>query len=253
MGSPEELAGVSVARAVKRPSRTRFFLCFALAAVAAAMIGFFTTFTRPVWRGEFHGPVLAYVHGAFVLGWLLLFLTQSLLVQTGRVARHRVIGWAGLALVPGIVLTTMGMGVFALRRDLAAGGGEMEISFLVGSFTSPLIFAALFVAALAWRRRPDFHKRLMLLATVAILWPAFFRFRHYFPSVPRPDIWFAFVLPQVPIVLAMLHDKLTLGRVHVVYWTVGLAVIAEAAAELLLFDGPAWRVIAHWLAGFFLR
>ena len=216
------------------------------------MVGFFTTFTRPVWRGEFHGPVLAYVHGAFVSGWLLLFLVQSLLIQTGRVARHRTLGWIGLALAPGVMVTTMAMGVYALRRDVAAGGGATEVSLLVGSFTSPLIYAALFGAAVAWRRRPDYHKRLMFLATAVILWPAFFRFRHYFPSVPRPDIWFAFVLPQVPILLAMLHDKWSVGRVHVVYWTVGLAVIAEAGAEVWLFDGAGWRIVAAWLAGFFL-
>ena len=233
-------------------TRSRFFVYFALVALAAAMVGFFTTFTRPVWRGEFHGPVLAYFHGAFVMAWLLLFLSQALHVQIGRTARHRLLGWIGLAVVPGVVLTTMAMGIFAMRRDLAAGEGEIATSILVGSFTTPLIFAGLFACAVAWRRRPDFHKRAMFLATAVILWPAFFRFRHYFPTVPRPDIWFAFVLAQLPILAAMLHDRLTLGRVHIVYRTLGVAAIAEAATETLLFDGPAWRVLAHWLASFFL-
>lgn len=233
-------------------TRSRFFPYFALFALTAVMVGFFPTFTRPVWRGEFHGPVLAYFHGAFMLAWLLLFLSQALHVQMGRTARHRVLGWIGLAVVPGVVLTTMAMGVHALRRDLAAGGGEIATSSLVGSFTTPLIFALLFACAVAWRRRPDFHKRAMFLATAAILWPAFFRFRHYFPAVPRPDIWFGFVLSQLPILAAMLHDRWTLGSVHVVYRTLGVAVIAEAATEALLFDSPGWRVLAHWLASNFL-
>lgn len=223
-----------------------------MAALASAVIGFFTTFTRPLWRGEFHGPSLVYVHGAFVFSWLLLFFVQSLLVQTGRSARHRTLGWAGLAVAPGVVFSTMAMGVYALRRDVAAGGGEIAFSSLVGTFTTPLIFAALFCTALTWRRRPDIHKRLMLLATAVILWPAFFRFRHYFPSVPSPEIWFAFVLPQVPILLAMLHDRLTMGRVHHVYRTFGVAVIAESGVECWFFDSPPWRALAHWLAAFFL-
>lgn len=234
------------------PPRSRLYLGFALLALGAAMAGFFTTFTRPVWRGEFHGPALAYAHGAFVLGWLLLFLAQTLLVRSRQVARHRTLGWVGMAVVPGVVLTTMAMGVYAVQRDLAAGGGEEAFSQIVGTFTTPLIFAALFAAAVAFRRRSDFHKRLMLLATLVILWPAFFRFRHYFPGVPRPDLWFAFVLPNTLIALAMLHDRLTTGRVHPVYWTAGLAVIAEAGAEAALYDGPAWRAMAHWLAAFFI-
>lgn len=236
-----------------RAHRPRFFLLAALLAIAAAMIGFFTTFTRPVWRGEFHGPAMAFVHGAFVLAWLLLFLAQSSLVQTGRAARHRVLGWTSVAIVPGVMVTTFAMGVLAMRRDVAAGGGDTAISLVLGTLSSPLIFAALVVGALAMRRRPDYHKRLMFLAMVAVMWPAFFRFRHYFPSVPRPEIWFAIVLAQVvPVGIAMLHDKLTLGRVHVVYRTVGLAVLAEAAVETLLFDSPGWRVVAHWLGDPFL-
>jgi hypothetical protein len=237
----------------QRRARSRVFVGFAVLVLASALIGFFTTYLRPVWRAEFHGPWLAHVHGALLATWLLVFLAQTLLIRAREVATHRRLGWAGVTLALLVALSTMGMGVFAMLRDRASGLGELATSFMVGSFTSPLIFAALVTAAVLNRRRPDVHKRLMLLALFAITWPAFFRFRHYFPSVPRPDIWFAFVLPQLLIVLAMLHDKLRLGRVHRVYWTVGLAVIAEAALEVWLFDGPGWRVLAHALAAPFVR
>jgi hypothetical protein len=235
-----------------RPPHSRVYVGFAALALLAAAVGFFTTFIRPMWQGAFHGPAIVFVHGAFVLSWLLLFAAQAWLVQRARTPIHRQLGWAGLAIAPGVMLSTMAMGVFAMRRDLAAGLGEIATSSLVGGFTSPLIYAALFAAGFACRRRPEHHKRLMLLATLAILWPAFFRFRHYFPSVPKPEIWFAFVLPQVPLVLAMLHDRLTVGRVHPVYRSAGVLMIAEATAETLLFDSPPWRVLAHWLAAPFL-
>jgi len=229
--------------------RPRLVHTFALVALAAALIGFFTTFLRPVWRGEFHGPPVAYVHAAFVFGWLLMFFMQSRLVHAGRIARHRSLGWLGVALVAGVVLTTPAMGIHALRRDIAAGGGEIAFSSLVGTFTSTAMFLTLFVAALACRRRSEFHRRLMLLAVVVIIWPAFFRFRHYFPGVPRPDIWFG-LAPQCAIVLiAMLHDRWTLGRVHPAYWTAGVLVMVEGAFEVTFFDSPGWRVTAHWLAG----
>ncbi|MEO8160285.1 MAG: hypothetical protein ABI588_02620 [Arenimonas sp.] len=237
---------------MQRPARSRVYLGFALLALAAAVTGFFTTFIRPLWQGSFHGYALVYAHGAFVFGWLLLFATQAWLVHSKRIPLHRKLGWAGLAIGSGLIATTMAMGVHAMRRDLAADAGEIGVSALLGSFTSPMIFAALFIGGVVYRRKPDVHKRLMLLATLAILWPAFFRFRHYFPGVSRPDIWFGFVLAQAPVLLAMLHDKLSFGRVHRVYRTVGVIFIAEAATEVALFDSPGWRVVAHWLAAPFL-
>jgi hypothetical protein len=232
--------------------RSRVYVGFALLVLASALVGFFATYLRPMWRNEFHGPWQAHVHGALLACWLLVFLAQALLVRARRVAVHRTLGWAGVALVPLVALSTMAMGVYAMHRDLAAGLGEIATSTLVGTITSPLIFAALVAAAVANRRRPDVHKRLMLLALLAITWPAFFRFRHYFPTVPRPDVWFALVLPQLLVLLAMLHDRLRLGHVHRVYLTVGLAFMAEAALETWLFDGPAWRVLAHAVAAPFL-
>jgi hypothetical protein len=246
------LAGAHMMAVAPRLGRPRVYLFFAALALGAAMVGFFTTFTRPLWRGEFHGPAIAYLHGAFVTAWLLLFLAQVCLVHSRQLPRHRLLGWSSVAVVPGVVLSTMAMGVYAMHRDLAAGGGELATSTLPGTFTTPLMFAALVAAGVAYRRRADFHKRLMLLATLLILWPAFFRFRHYFPGVPRPEFWFGFVLANGMIVLAVLFDWIATRRLHPVYATAGLAVIVEAGAETMMFDGPTWRVLSHWLAGFFL-
>ena len=231
--------------------RMRYFLWAGGAAIAVAFAGFFRTVLWPSVQGPFEGPAVRYVHGAFVLGWLLLFASQAWWVHARQVARHRQLGMMAAVVAPGVVVSTMALGVFAMRRDLDAGLGEMATSQMVGTFASSLVFFALVAAGLAWRRRPDVHKRLMLLATIVILWPAFFRFRHYFPGVPRPDWVFGVGSEVVFLGTAMLADRLRLGRIHPVYFWVGLPVIAEAALETWLFDGAGWRMLAHWLAGLF--
>ena len=238
--------------AARQDPRTRLYLWAALAALAAACIGFFRTFLWPSWQGSFHGPAVIYVHGAFVLGWLVLFATQAALVQSRRTPGHRRLGLLAALVAPGVVVSTMALGVFAMHRDLQSGMGELAKSLMLGTFTSPLVFLALVAAGLAMRRRPDVHKRLMLMATIAILWPAFFRFRHYFPSVPHPEWVFGFLLPQVFLALVVVADRARSGRVHPVYAWVGLPFVAEAALETWLLDSPGWRVVANWLAGWFL-
>jgi L-lactate permease len=83
---------VRLATAPQRRARSRVYVGFALLVLASALIGFFTTFIRPMWRGEFHGPWLAHVHGALLGLCLLVFLAQAWLVRARRVATHRALG-----------------------------------------------------------------------------------------------------------------------------------------------------------------
>lgn len=235
-----------------RKRKSRYFLVASCVALLITFVGFFKTFFLPFARGTFSAPAVIYVHGTFLFLWTALLVTQSVLIQVRKVKLHRRLGFLSLGLIPCVAISTMAAGVYALKRDVALGGGQVAISSLVGTFTAPVIFAALVTAALVYRKRPEIHKRLILLAMIAVLWPAFFRFRHYFPSVAHPEFVFGFVLPQSMVLAAMLWEKLTLGRVHPVYLTAGLALVAENFLEFYLFDSSGWRVVANWLAGFFL-
>jgi hypothetical protein len=84
-----------------------------------------------------------------------------------------------------------------------------------------------------------------------VLWPAWFRFRHYFPEVPHPDIFFGIVLADSLILVAALRDWFVHRRVHFVWLIGGSAPVTENIIEAVFFDTPAWRSLAHVLYGFF--
>lgn len=232
--------------------KSRYFLAAACLALAVVLMGFWTTFILPSFKGEFSAPAVIYVHGAFLFLWSLVLLVQSSLIHAKKVRVHLTIGYIALAVAAGVVISTMAVGVYTMKRDLGAGLGRIAVSSLVGTFTAPIIFAILVSLAVKYRRRPEIHKRLMLLAMIAIIWPAFFRFRHYFPSVPSPEIYFGMFLPNLMIVISMIWDKVRNGRIHPVFLIAGTALIAENVAEALLFDTPPWQTAANWLASFFL-
>ncbi len=234
-----------------RAKRANYFFAASLIALAVVLTGFFKTFIIPLYQGTFEAPLVIYLHGGFLFLWSLVFVTQTLLIRK-RFKLHRLLGFSSLILVACVALSTMAAGVYVMKRDLAAGLGEIAVSSLIGTFTTPLVFASLVAAGIYYRRKPEIHKRLMLLAMIAILWPAFFRFRHYFPGVPNPEVIFGLIIPDSMILLAVLWEKLTVKRVHAVYFTAGTALLAENVAEVWFFDSPGWRVVAHWLAGFFL-
>lgn len=225
--------------------RTPLFLIMGGVALLATLLGFGGTYLVPVSRGEFAGPWSLHVHGALAMGWVLMFALQPILVHTRRLRWHRQLGLAAVPLALAIAVTMIPAGLTQVRRELALGVGETAISTLLGVFTSGALFVGLVVAGYRTRRTPEAHARWMLLATLVVIWPAWFRFRHWLPWVPRPELWLALVLADVWIVLAMMHDRVVRGAVHPVLLWGGLFVILEQTAELLLFDSPAWRAVAH--------
>ncbi len=243
-----------LASVAERPRRrkSRYFLVASCLALAVTLAGFFKTFILPSARGTFSAPAVIYVHGSLLFLWAALLVTQSVLIRVRKPRLHRRLGFLSLFLIPAVVISTMAAGVFVMKRDLSLGGGQTAVSSLIGNFTTPIIFAILAAAGIAYRRRVEIHKRLMLLAMIAIIWPAFFRFRHYFPAVANPEFVFGFVLPNSMVLAAILWEKLTIGRVHAVYLTAGVALIAWNFAETYLFDSAGWRIIANKLAGVFL-
>lgn len=151
-----------------------------------------------------------------MFGWVFFFLTQTLFIRSGSFKWHRRMGIAGAAMAALIVPFTIATGVAILPRDLA-NMGEGAYSAFLPTIIEALLFGSLVAAAIALRGRPDFHKRLMLLATISALGPAWFRFRHFFPEVENPVVVFAFGLAVIPMLFAAVWDATRNDRVHPVF------------------------------------
>lgn len=230
-----------MANAWARDRAGLFYFGFGLLALAAVFTGFSTTYALPMARRTFAAPPIVHLHGALCLTWVLFFIGQTLLVRARRTPLHRRTGMAGIPIALGILVSGMGTALWATERDLATV--PTALATTIGTLTSLTIFAAFVIFGVAMRRRPDWHKRLMMLATVVVLWPAFFRFRHLLPSVPRPDIWLGLVAADLPILIAAVRDRLVYGRVHPVWAIFGTALVAEQTLEVLVFESAFWRTL----------
>lgn len=228
-------------------TRPWFFTAMGAVALFAVCVGFGRTYAAPMLLGTFTGPNVLHIHGAFALAWVLLFLLQPLLIRWRSVALHRTLGLLGLPLALGVAVTMVPAGLFQVERDLAAGFGPEAVSGLLGVFTSGLLFTALVTAGIVARRQREAHARWMLLATLLVVWPAWFRFRHWFPWVPRPEFWFGVVIPMGWVVVAMVRDYRLRGVMHPVLAYAGMALIMEQAFELVAFDSPWWRAASEAL------
>jgi hypothetical protein len=226
---------------------SNFYFGMAIAFLAVALIGFSTTFFIPLWRGSFHAPLLVHAHGAILFAWLLLFITQAWLIRGREVRLHRRLGWGGALVAAGVVVSGAAIGLFAARRDLA-GGGDFVLGQLVNTFVEMLLFGGFVTAAILNRRDRERHKRLLLLATISVIGPAWLRFRHILPAVGDPFVFFS-LLGDGLLLVAMAHDWRSRGRIHPTYLWVGAFMILVHLAELFAAQSPPWTAAGRWLLG----
>ena len=221
------------------------FLVIGIIGLMAVLIGFATTFIIPVSRGTFKAPLVIYLHGLFAVLWVLLFLTQTFLIHFRNYRLHMSLGLFGIVIGLGTSITMIPAGMYAVQKELNKGMGETAISGILGTCTSAILFITLVLFGIFYRKKSAIHKRLLLLATIVVLWPAWFRFRHYFPNVPRPEFWFGVFLADSLIILSWIWERYTLGKVHPVLKYVGSFIIIENLTEIMLFDSSIWRKAAH--------
>lgn len=229
-----------------RDRATPFYLSYGLAGLLVVALGFGITYAAPIARGDFAAPWFVHLHGIAALTWVLAVVGQAALVRAGQTRWHRKAGQSALPLAVFIWASGIATAGWAATRDLPQLGSAAT-SALAGTFTGLTIFVVLVGAAIATRKRSDWHKRIVLLATIHVLWPAFFRLRHWFPAVPDPEIWLALVLAYSPIVMAGARDRWKFGKVHPVWSIVAPVLVAEQTLEAVYFDRGIHQAFGRWL------
>lgn len=109
------------------------------------------------------------VHGIFGLAWAILFATQAWLVNVRRVSLHRRLGRAAFGVAIGLIVTTL-----YLFYDKFRGWAVMIPETLANRLLLP-VFVVCVALAYVRRTQPDWHKRLLLIGTMALLEPVLAR------------------------------------------------------------------------------
>lgn len=236
-------------RAAIRPTRRRFYLGLAAAMTAFAVAGFSITYWGPLFAGTLELHWFLHVHGAVFFLWLALLLLQVGLVYRGRTDLHRRVG-AGVGIAWGLLVLFVGVSASFGRISPAVGTefGTLEefVQFLPVPLGDMVAFGLLFGAGVAWRRRPEAHKRLMVLATAALLPAAGGRFAGLVDS-PLLQRTLVVGAPLVFAVLAMGYDRWTRGHVHRAYlWGTGLLAVVES--RFFLLGSETWRGLSASIA-----
>jgi hypothetical protein len=219
-----------------------FFSGMTVAFAVVVFIGFAPTYFLRSLSDQPGLPWLVHVHGALFSAWILLLLVQTRLVAVKRTDLHRVLGVAGGVLAVSMIPVGYVVAIGAARRFAAADPDALK--FLIVPMGALIVFPVLVGAALLLRRRPDFHKRLILIATIELMNAAVDRLPGVFaagltPFYPGTDLF---------LLALVIYDGVALRRIHPATLWGGLFLVSMQVLRVQLMDTSVWFAVARWLA-----
>jgi hypothetical protein len=206
-------------------------------------------FSRTVNHSPFHAapprPILLWIHGAAFAGWVAFFIAQSLLVRVHKVSWHRFSGWFGAGLAAVMVPLGTAIAIIMARFDAVVLHQSDTDAFLAIPFYDMIAFGVLIALAIYWRKKPEFHRRLVFVATAGLMDAAVGRFDFVF----NHNLYF--VCLDLLILLGVLRDVVVDRRVHKVYlYALPALIVAQNLAIYMYRIKPYWwRTITHAILG----
>ncbi|HUA26093.1 MAG TPA: hypothetical protein VMA54_18330 [Steroidobacteraceae bacterium] len=224
------------------PAERRFYVSAAVGITVVVLAGF--SVDVDLLHSMSRLTTLVRLHGAVMLAWIALFVTQTVLIARWRVDWHRRLGIFGAALAAAVLITGSATSIVASRL-----GGEHLPSgmppqlFLARSLFLLLAFAILVSSAIALRGESGWHKRLMLLATIVLLDAALARFINVYtnwdldPAIAR-DLF---------VILCVAIDTWRYRRLHPAFLAGALLLFVMDPLATWVAASSTWVRFCTWL------
>ena len=225
----------------------RFFAAMAMVIAVATFVGFAPSYYL---APAFHAKPLSallHIHGLVFTAWILLYVAQTGLISAGRADIHRIVG--PVAVVLAVIMVPMGIATAIITKQVAAlhhlPPQGPPLVFPLGAI---LTFAVLVGAGVTMRKRSAWHKRLMLLGTLAILTTPLARVTR-FAQIGLTPAFGGMLLTDILLAALVAYDVRTRGNLHPATIWGGGFFLATQLIRIALNVMPAWQALAKGLTG----
>ncbi len=238
------MSSVDIGRTSSRVVRPPFYLVMSLAMAAVIIAGFSRTVPDDFTAGT-KFPLLLAIHGTVFTLWIVLFVAQPAIVARGSLKLHRRIGWIGAGLAAAMVVMGLAATFYAVHSNAMPSFFPPSL-FLVMNTIGIAVFGGLVTAGVMQRKKAEWHKRLMLCATISILGPGVGRL------LPMESFGRAAPLVMFAVILMFglagpIYDVIIRRRVHPAYiWGVSTIVVSMLITGPIAFT-PAAKALTAFI------
>lgn len=233
----------------------RFYFQMAALCALITFLGFAPTYWMPMLKGTLKVNPIVHIHAFVFFSWALFFAFQTWLAASRRFVAHRSMGLIAISLATAMTIFGLYTSINQMRGAAALGLAEAGRAFAIVPISGIAFFAVMFAVAVSRVRRPEWHKRLMLVAAISMLDAPIARLFITFlapagPPGPPPvfvDLGPAFV-SLLLLVGAMLADVRKIGRPHQAYWIGAGALVALKILQVPVSSTSTWLSIAGSIA-----
>ncbi len=196
--------------------------------------------------------MLVITHACLMTIWMLLAVTQPLLVGAGHKRLHMKLGVFGVLLAAAIVITGLRIGIEAARvapPELRVFGLAPK-EFMAVPVLSILVFGLFVAIGVVNRRRPDVHRPMMLMASVSVIGAALGRitFLNELYAGTWWEVVFSAFFMQVILAAILLAVKCVAIRSFDRWLASGVAVFTVACMGISLgAKSQLWEQVATFL------
>ena len=224
---------------------TRFFTIMAFVMSVIIIAGFVVNLAFA--RSSFDVPVTYHLHAVIAMSWLGLYCAQHVTASTGNWTLHGKLGRLAWLWVPLMVVAGTALMIVVARRT--GGPFFFHVSeFLWSNIMLMWLFGGLTIWALLRKRYTGWHRRLMLCGMAILTGPGLGRLLPL--PLMIPHAWTITTLAtMVFIVIGMIADKRTLGRVHPAYfWGLALYIGVFLLSLLFAHSAPGMEITNSLIA-----
>lgn len=217
-----------------------FFGSVAVAMLFVTFVGFAPSYYLMRFTTAPSLAPIVHVHGLVFTAWMLLYALQTGLVARRNVALHRTIGYAAISLA--VLVVALGFATAIVTATPTPTPGRIAPP-IIFPFFAVSMFGILCAAGVALRRRPQHHKRLMMLATLSLVVTPGARIgRMIGVALPPPIVGMA--ITDLFVAALVLFDLKTRGRLHPATILGGAAFVLSQPLRVAIAALPAWQTFA---------
>ena len=203
-------------------------------------------------RSDYPAPWILIIHVWSYFGWMTLLTLQTLLVGKGRTDIHRKLGIFGAVLA--VFVTFSGVSAEVFSQRFYAPSDPENVRFFMVPLYATVVFGLFALLAFLQRRSPAAHKRLILLATSAVVAGAYARWWGSRIIAVTGDNVFGTVARyytgmELILICAMGYDLVTRGKIHKVYRYGVPIILALQLVGSLTWHSDWWPPVGRELLG----